>query len=165
MLHAGDVRVGRLDVQTRRDTMLRIVADIAVDDEHVLLADVRVLARSDLRAFGAAHRLVAVLLGAIGDDVGAGLASRDNLGLNVVVVKRCVPGIGHLRRQLAQLRRGRIPADVASSRKGARMGFDDVGHDSSNILGTIPRSTSIVVPGRLSGPREHSKGPLEADRK
>src|SRR5207237_6674884 len=42
-LHARDVRVGRLDVQTRRHAIFGIVADVAVDDEHVLTADVLVL--------------------------------------------------------------------------------------------------------------------------
>ena len=134
-LHAGDVGVRRLDVQPRTDAMLRVVADVPVDDEHVLIADVRVLTLGDLRAVGAAHRLVRVLLGPVGDDVGAGLASRNNLGLHVVVVVFGVPGIRHVRRQLAQLRGGRVPADVASRRQAARAGLDDVGHDSSNAPG------------------------------
>ena len=106
VLHAGDVRVRRLDEQPRRDAMLGVVADVAVDDQHVLVADVRVLALGDVRALGAAHRLVGVLLGVVGDDVGAALASRDDLGLDVVVVELGVPGVGHPRGQLAQLRGG-----------------------------------------------------------
>ena len=138
VLHAGDVGIGRFDVQPRRDAVLGIVADVPVDDEHVLVVDVGILARGNLGAVGPAHRLVGVLLGPVGDHVGAGLASRDNLGLNVVVVELRVPCVGHPRRQLAQLRGGGVPADGAGSREGARIGVDDGGHDSSNIPGHDP---------------------------
>ena len=119
-------------------------------DQHLLVADVCVLALGDLRAVGAAHRLVGVLFRPVGDHVGARLASGDDACLHVVVVKFRVPGIGHARRQLAQLRGGGVPADIASRGKGARMAL------TTSVM-TPPISLATrALPGR-DRPSDHNR--------
>ena len=87
LLHAGDVGVTRLDDQPGGRQKVRIIADDAIEHNHLLLADVVVL---DLRPFPALlgpHGLRRVLLGAVGDDIGAlGAAGVDpRLDVEVVV--------------------------------------------------------------------------------
>jgi hypothetical protein len=71
ILRAGDVRVARFDHEPRRNAEGRIVADEAVDDDHVLVADVVLLQLGDPRILLAADRLVARMrVGAVRGDEG-----------------------------------------------------------------------------------------------
>jgi hypothetical protein len=56
LLHPGDVRVRCLDVEPGGRAELGVVADVAVDDDHLLVGDVLVLA---LRPALASSRLIA----------------------------------------------------------------------------------------------------------
>ena len=59
VLRAGDVRVARFDHEARRQPECRVVADVAVDHDHVLVADVGLLHLGDLGVLLAGDRLVA----------------------------------------------------------------------------------------------------------
>ena len=72
LLHPRDVRVRGLDVEARRRAEARVVPDVAVDHDHLLLGDVGVLRLGPLEAFLARDRLV-LAVGLVGDDEGRAL--------------------------------------------------------------------------------------------
>ena len=121
VLHAGDVGVGRFDVQPRADPFGGVVADVAVDHHHLLAADVGILEIGQARALPPAQGLVAVRLGVVGDHVGAGAAPSRDPGLHVQVAEVGQPGVRHSLGQLTELIRGRVPADALSLGYGCRV--------------------------------------------
>jgi hypothetical protein len=67
----------RLDVQPGGRAEVRVVPDVAVDHDHVLFGDVRVLRLSPLVAFLARDRLV-LPVGLVRDDEGRALRARND---------------------------------------------------------------------------------------
>ena len=107
LLHGGDVRVRGLDVEPCGRAEVRVVPDEAVDHDHVLIGDVRVLRLGPLVAFLARDRLV-LPVGLVGDDVRRALRAGDDLGLDVQVPVPRRLRVRHLRRELFDLGRGRV---------------------------------------------------------
>ena len=108
LLHAGDVGVRRLHDQPRPGSELRVRADVAVHDDHVLAGDVGVLLGGDPVILLAGDRL----LGGIGrviDDEGRPGASRVDSRLDHHVAELGDLAVRHLLGQLAEPLRGRIP--------------------------------------------------------
>ena len=70
LLHARDVGVGLFDDQAGRRAELWVVADVAIDHDHLLVFDVVVLDLRPLLALFAGDALVRVRLWRVGNDVG-----------------------------------------------------------------------------------------------
>ena len=114
---------------TDKVTTRAIVADVAVHDQHLLIADEGVLRAGDARPLLAADRLAAVPLRRVGDHEGAGGAARGDARLDVVVAEGREPRVGHAAGEHTQLLRRGIPADGASL--GEPAGGEVEGHDRS----------------------------------
>ena len=118
LLHARDVGVGLLDVEARAGTMLGVVADVAVDDHHRLLGDVRVLERRHAVVLGAVDDLLVGHRRVVGDDVGRAGGAAHHPRLHVVVAEARAARIRHAARELLQVGGGRVVADRLRGRKG-----------------------------------------------
>ena len=70
-LHAGNVGVARLDEEPGRGPEGRVVTDDAIEQHHLLVADVLVLELRPFPAFLRRHGLRRMLLRSVGDDVRA----------------------------------------------------------------------------------------------
>jgi hypothetical protein len=103
LLHAGDVGVGLLDVEARGGAELGVVADEAVDHDHVLTGDVLVLELGDPLALLAGDALLRARLGVVQHEEGRRLGPGKNLGLHVEVAVARLTGVRHLGRELLQL--------------------------------------------------------------
>ena len=95
LLHPGDVRVRGLDEEPRRRPELRIVADEAVDLDHLLPRDVGVLRLRPALRLVARDRLV-LPVGLVRDEERRALGARGDLGRHVEVAVRRRARIGHL---------------------------------------------------------------------
>ena len=107
-LHAGDVGVALLDNQSRGSNQGAMVADRAVDDQHLLVSDVVVLHVPQPAGLVLGDALRRIALGVVGCDVGVRRASSNRPGLHVVVAELGAPGVGHLGRKLLQLLSTRV---------------------------------------------------------
>ena len=110
LLHPGDVRVGLLDRQARSCAEGRFVADVAVDHDDVLVAEVVVLYPRDLLELVTGHRLAAR---AVGDDVRAPGAPRGRPGLHVHVAELGHAALRHLFGEAPEIVRGGVVVDRA----------------------------------------------------
>src|SRR5581483_2564509 len=92
---------------------------------------VLVLQPGDALALGAGDGLVGVVLGVVGDHVGARLAARHHPGLDVEVVEDRAPRIGHAAGELLELLRAGVPENRPGLGERCATGTDDFGHDTS----------------------------------
>ncbi len=114
LLHAGDIGVGLLDVEADARTLLWIVAQVAVDHQHVDPGDVLRLTCRDPSALVTRDRPAGRLGRVIGHQVGRGGGSAGHLGLHVVVAEAGGARLRHPAGQLLQLLLRRVQTDRAS---------------------------------------------------
>ena len=100
LLHPGDVRVPLFHDQPSRGAHVRVVADVAVDHQHVVLGHVGVLGGGDSVVVGARHRLAA--RGAV-HDIRRSRGTGQHLGLDVDVAELADASLGHLFGECPQL--------------------------------------------------------------